>query len=111
MEEAGLKQKITDLEAGHSGNLQQVENFLELVKAASNLHELAFPEERRNLAKKLTSNLGAGPKNVDITLNAEAQEIANRPLLLYSSPNRGVPRTWDSLLAKLAQVLGEKLAA
>ena len=111
MEEAGLKQKMTDLEAGHSGTLVRVEKFLELIKAASHLHNLAIPEEKRTLAKKLTSNLGAGPKNVAITLNAEAQEIANRSLLLCGSPNRGVPRTWDKLLTRLVNVFEHEQAA
>lgn len=84
MEEAGLKQKIADLEAGRSDTLVRVEKFLELVKSASNLHNLAIPEEKRVLAKKLTSNLGAGPNNVAITLVAEAQEVANRHQLLCS---------------------------
>ena len=111
MEEAGLKQKIADLEAGRSDTLVRVEKFLELVKSASNLHNLAIPEEKRVLAKKLTSNLGAGPNNVAITLVAEAQEVANRHQLLCSSPNRGVPRTWDSLMQRLMQVFEHEQAA
>jgi len=111
MEEAGMKQKIDDLEAGCSDTLIRVEKFLELVKSASNLDNLAIPEEKRVLAKKLTSNLGIGPKNVAITLNAEAQEIANRSQLLCSSPNRGVPRTWDTLLTRLVNMFNEKQAA
>ena len=111
MEEAGLKQKMADLEAGHSDTLVQVEKFLELVKSASNLHNLAIPEEKRTLAKKLTSNLGAGPKNVAITLNAEAQEIANRSLLLCGSPNRGTPRTWDTLMTRLMEIFAHDQAA
>jgi dsDNA-specific endonuclease/ATPase MutS2 len=111
MEEAGMKQKIADLEAGCSDTLIRVEKFLELVKSASNLDNLAIPEEKRVLAKKLTSNLGIGPKNVAITLNAEAQEIANRSQLLCSSPNRGVPRTWDTLLTRLVNMFNEKQAA
>jgi DNA invertase Pin-like site-specific DNA recombinase len=111
MEEAGLKQKIADLQAGRSDTLVRVEKFLELIKTASNLHNLAMPEEKRALAKKLTSNLGAGPKNVAITLTAEAQEIANRPKLLCSSPDRGVPRTWDILLTRLVTVFENEQAA
>lgn len=111
MEEAGLKQKIAALEAGHSETLEQVEKFLELVKGASNLHKLAILEEKRNLTKRLTSNLGAGPKSVAITLNAEAQEIANRSLLPCSSPNRGVPRTWDAILMHLVQAFEKEQAA
>jgi hypothetical protein len=111
LEEAGLKQKIADLEAGHSGTLTRAEEFLELIKAASNLHRLAIAGEKRTLAKKLTSNLGAGPKSVAIALNADAQEIANRSELLCSSPNRGVHRTWDRLLTHLVKSLDGRQAA
>lgn len=104
MEEAGLKQTMSDLEADRSQTLARAEQFLELIKAASNLHECAIADEKRTLAKTLTSNLAIGPKKVEITLNAEAQKIANRQLVLDSSPNRGVHRTWDKLLTELVRM-------
>ena len=111
MEESGLKQKIADLEAGQSDTLVQTEKFLELVKSASNLHNLAITEEKRTLAKYLTSNLSAGPKYVEITLNAEAQVIAERPQLLSGRPNRGIPRTWDAILTHLVELFANEQAA
>jgi hypothetical protein len=80
-----------------------LENYLELIQAASNLHNLVLPAEKRVLVKKLTSNLSVSPEKPAITLRAEAQMIAERRILLDGSPNRGVPRTWDRLLKQLAR--------
>jgi site-specific DNA recombinase len=104
-EEAGLKQRIQNLETGNDAVLLRLEEYLELVQTASNLDKLTLPEERRMLVKKLTSNLTVGPDNAVITLQNAAQVIADRPKVLYSSPNRGVPRTWNTILAKLAAQL------
>jgi hypothetical protein len=101
VEEAALKQKMRDLEAGRDESLPNLEEYLELIQSASNLHKMTLVQEKRALVKKLTSNLSVGPGNPTITLQNEAQLIADRPKVLSSSPNRGVPRTWKQLLPKL----------
>lgn len=111
LEEAGVKQRIQDLEAGNDAALARLENYLELIQAASNLHEMTLPYEKRTLVKKLTSNFALGPENAVITLTNAAQEIANRSLVLSGSPNRGVPRTWDELLTRLVRVFESEQAA
>lgn len=105
LEEAGVKQRMQDLEAGNDAALTRLENYLELIQAASNLHKMTLPYEKRTLVKKLTSNLALGPDNAVITLKTSAQEIANRSLVLSGSPNRGVPRTWDRLLKRLTSII------
>jgi hypothetical protein len=40
-------------------------------------------------------------KNIEITLAAPYDLIANRPKTSYSAPYRGTPRTLDALLKKL----------
>jgi hypothetical protein len=111
VEEAALKQKVRDLEAGRDATLPNLEEYLELIQSASNLHKMALPQEKRALVKKLTSNLSVGPKNLTITLQNEAQLIANRSLVPNSSPNRDVPRTWNKLLTDLVQVFENGHAA
>jgi len=101
LEEAGVKQRMQDLEAGNDVALGRLENYLELIQTASNLHNLTLPYEKRTLVKRLTSNLALGPENAVITLKGAAQVIANRSLVLSGRPNRGVPRTWNSILKKL----------
>jgi site-specific DNA recombinase len=103
VEEAALNQKMRDLDAGKDATLPNLEEYLELIQSASKLHKMALPQEKRDLVKKLTSNLSVGPENPIITLQGEAQWIANRPKVLSGSPNRGVPRTWDALLKKLVK--------
>jgi DNA invertase Pin-like site-specific DNA recombinase len=105
LEEAGVKQRMQDSEAGNDATLSHLENYLELIQTASNLHKMTLPYEKRTLVKKLTSNFLLGPENAVITLTNAAQVIANRSLVLSGSANRGVPRTWNKLLKRLVKIL------
>jgi len=100
-EEAGLKQRTADLEAGHYDTLSRLEKFLELAQAASNLYKIALPLEKRDFVKKLTSNLGVSRNYVAVELKNGARLIANRSLLIGCRPHRGVHRTLDALLTQL----------
>jgi DNA invertase Pin-like site-specific DNA recombinase len=100
-EEAGLKQRMQDLEAGNDAAVAHLEEYLELIQSASNLHKLTLPQEKRILVKKLTSNLALSPENAAITLGNAAQLIANRPKVLEGRPNQGIPRTWNAILEQL----------
>lgn len=111
LEEAGVKQRMHDLEAGNDAALARLENYLELIQTASNLHKMTLLHEKRTLVKRLTSNLALSPENAVITLKSAAQMIANRPLVPSGRPNRGVPRTWDRLLTRLVGVLEYERAA
>ena len=102
-EEAGVKQRMHDLEIGNDAALTRLEEYLELVQTASNLQKMTLPQEKRTLVKRLTSNLALSPERAVITLRNAAQLIANRSLVLSGSPNRGVPRTWNSILKRLAE--------
>lgn len=100
-EEAGLKQRMQELGAGDDAALTRLEEYLELIQTASNLHEIALTQEKRALVKKLTSNLTIGPENPVITLRNAAQLIAIRPKVPSGAPNRGIPRTWNAILKQL----------
>jgi anion-transporting ArsA/GET3 family ATPase len=101
VEDNELKKRIEDIQAGDDRSLLNLEDYLERVKTASNLHKLTNPLEKRELVKILTSNLRISDENPAITLITEAQIIANRAQVLSGSPHRGIPRTWDTLLKKL----------
>jgi hypothetical protein len=103
LEQAEAKRQIVDIEAGDDAVVGRLEEYLELVETASNLYKVTQVQEKRSLVKKLTSNLSVGPKYAAITLHSAAQLIADRPDVSSGSPNRGVPRTWDRLLAQLAE--------
>jgi DNA invertase Pin-like site-specific DNA recombinase len=100
-EEAGLKQKIADLETGQDGTLDCLEKFLELAKAASDIYKIAAPEEKREFIKKLTSNLSVDRDYVAIELKSSASLIANRSPFPSGSPHEGIPRTWSRILKEL----------
>ena len=103
-EEAGLKKRMADIEAGRSDSLARLEKFLEHTKAASTLYDLALPPEKRDFVKKLTSNIGVSGENIVITLNNEANVIANRPIVSSGSPRRGAHRTWEGILTTLLKM-------
>jgi hypothetical protein len=100
-------EKLAELERKDGNGLGRLENFLELARTASLLYKEALPEEKRDLLKKLTSNLKAVAKNVDVELTISAQLIANRRKTVCSALERGVPRTldvpqaWDGILEQL----------
>jgi hypothetical protein len=100
-EEAGLKQKLADLEEGRASALTRLEEFLELTKTASNLYNRALPNEKRDFVRKLTSNFGVRAEKIVITLTDGANEIANRRQVSSCALHRGVHRTWDNLLQRL----------
>jgi len=101
LEEAGIKQKLSDIEEGRSDALTRLDEFLELTKDASNLYNSAIPDEKRDFVKKLTSNFGVHAGNVVIALKDEAKEIANRHEVSGSALHRGTHRTWDAILTRL----------
>ena len=97
LEEAGLKEKLDALERNEGDALVRLEKFLELTKSASVLYTQALPEEKRDLLKRLTSNLKLAEKNVDVELKIPAQLIANRPKTSCCALERGAPRTGANL--------------
>jgi DNA invertase Pin-like site-specific DNA recombinase len=106
-EEAGLKQKIADLESGQYDTLDRLEKFLELARTASDLYKIAVPEEKREFVKKLTSNLGLDRDFVAVELKNSARLIADRSVLPTGRPLEGVPRTWNCILNKLLALFAE----
>jgi DNA invertase Pin-like site-specific DNA recombinase len=100
-EEAGLKQKMADLESGRDDTLDRLEKFLELAQTASELYKIAIPDEKREFIKKLTSNLSVDRDCVAVELKNSALLIANRSPFTSGSPPRGIPRTISGILKRL----------
>ena len=102
IQENVLKERLAALQTRKTGDsVAHLEKFLELVNTASFLYKRGLPEEKRDLVKRVTSNLVAGEENVAVALKKEVQMIAERTELPYSSPERGVHRTFDRILMQL----------
>ena len=80
----------------------RLSRFLELAGDANLLYKSGLAEEKRDFIKIVTSNRAVSVKNVEITLAAPFDQVANRNKITYGTPHRGTPRTLDALLKKLA---------
>lgn len=107
LEEREAREMIEVLEAGNSNALKRLEKFLELIKDAPFLYKHATPDEKRDLLRKLTSNLSASNKNVSVEPKASVALLLNRTKISNGAPSRGVHRTWSRLLKKLLKVFQE----
>jgi site-specific DNA recombinase len=107
LEEAGLKQKMNDLESGQDGTVDRLEKFLELAQTASELYKIAILAEKREFIKKLISNLSLDRDCVRVELKCGALLLANRSSFPSGSPHRGIPRTWSRILKRLVAMLAK----
>ena len=79
--------------------------FLELARRAKVLYQVGISEEKRDLLKLLTSNRVMRGKNVVVELSNPFADIANMRKTLHGAPRSDIPRTWEALLPKLADVI------
>jgi len=84
--------------------------FLELAGSAYLRHEMAIPEEKRDLLKNLTSNLTVDGKNVGVELQFPFHLVAEHHFLSHGAPYRDRPRTealLDTLIMRLVEILSK----
>jgi hypothetical protein len=81
--------------------------FLELASRAKILYEMAIPEEKRDLLKIISSNRVLNDKKVVVELSHPFDDIAKRHLNTDGAPYADIPRTWEALLPKLAEQIGQ----
>lgn len=101
LEQAKMKEKLTETEGGSMRAMDNLEKTVELAKSPSALYKAASPEEKRELLKTLLSDLSVCGKNVDITLAIPFRLIAEREKTSDGRPYRGTCRTWEQLFHKL----------
>ena len=77
---------------------------LELAGSALLSYEKAFPEEKRELVRIITSNRVASGKNVELKPSIPFREIADRFIYAGSAPGRDIPRTLDRMLERLIEL-------
>lgn len=100
-EEKGVEDRIREIESGGPTALDRTEKFLELANAADFLHKYAAPDEKRNLAKDLFSNLTVTLKNVAIEPKSSVALLVNRSKSACGSPTRVEDRTFTGILSEL----------
>jgi site-specific DNA recombinase len=81
------------------------EEFLELANSAYLCSKSAYPEEKRDLVKSLTSNLIANGKSVSIKLKIPFDIVARRPSFHSGAPQRDACRTISAWVRELLKIL------
>lgn len=110
LERKGLEDRLRELER-NAGSAADVLPYLELAESLPLSYEMAIPEEKRTLVRKLTSNLTVEGKNVVVALRSPFQEIANRERVLYCGPSRDTPRTGMPNLRQLLDIIINHVSA
>jgi site-specific DNA recombinase len=103
-EEGETREMIQRLNGGSSIGLQQMEEFLELVKNAPFVYKHANAAEKREMLRSLVSNLRVTDRNVSLEPKPGVHILINRPRIAYGAPSRGVHRTWNGILEALLKV-------
>jgi site-specific DNA recombinase len=104
LEQKAVQENLTNLQRHGGQGPRRLEEFLELLGNASLSHELASPEEKREMVSILTSNRHVDGKSLDLRPSLPFQEIANRFKDSSCAPERAIPRTWDRLLTILTKL-------
>jgi len=98
LEQKAAEENLTNLSQESQPFPDKLEKFLELAGNAWLSHEMAFPEEKREMVNIFTSNRVVKGKNVELKPSFPFQEVTNRFKNDDCGPERDVPRTWDRLL-------------
>lgn len=123
LEKKRLEERLSNLKNNPGSIVQVLEDFLELAGSAYLRHEMALPEEKRDLLKDLTSNCIVDGKNVSMELKLPFNDVAGRMKYSNGAPFRDRPRTlgrkrvasskhlskiWDPLILRLTEILSKE---
>jgi hypothetical protein len=103
LEEAGIKEKLAEIDRDPTSALATLEKTVELAKSPSIMYKTASVEKKRELLKTLLSNLTVSEKNIEITLALPFRLIAERQKIPEGRPYRGTCRTWEEILRQLIE--------
>ena len=78
-----------------------LKNFLELAGDAWLSHQMADPEEKRELLKIFTSNRFVDAKSLCLEPSIPFRDIANRFKNTGCDPQQDIPRIWDGIIEHL----------
>src|ERR1035437_9691843 len=102
LEQKTVEENLVNLTRKHGSSPDQLEIFLELAGNAWLSHQLAVPQDAREMLSIFTSNRQADGQKIALKPSLAFQEIANRPKIQDGAPERAIPRTWDKILDTLA---------
>jgi site-specific DNA recombinase len=103
-EQKSVEENLTSLHRQNTSEVGRVEKFLELLGNASLSHELATPDEKREMVRVLTSNLRVDGKKLELRPSIPFHDIVNRSKSDDGAPYRAIPRTWDKIFASLVKL-------
>ena len=109
-EKKGLEESLAELTGGTKSLPDRLAEFLELAGSAYLTYKMGLLEEKRDLLKIVTSNRKVDGKNMELMLYLPFSEIANRFQNANGGPYRDVPRTWDTLILRLSNILSKEPA-
>lgn len=101
-ERVAVREEIEKAQAGATIAERVFEKF-ELSNTAYLLYKSAIPDEKRELLKKVSSNLIAIEKNIAITLHNPLERLANFLKLACGDLYRDAPRTRAEVLFEIVQ--------
>jgi DNA invertase Pin-like site-specific DNA recombinase len=104
LDQKSVEESLTNLTRNKGSGPDQLEKFLELAGSVWMSHQMAFPEEKREMVNIFTSNRQVDGKKVDLKPSIPFREIANRVQTDHCGPHQDIPRTWDRILDHLAQL-------
>lgn len=107
-EKRTLEEKLAALDTGSSTGVKRLADFLERLDSSYYLYKSGMPEEKRDLVAHLTSNWSVERRTIDFSPLPEVRLVAERAENLFSRPKRDGPRTWDSLILRLAAILAKQ---
>lgn len=102
LEQKAVEEQLTNLNRARDASPEKIDKFLEQAGSAWLSHELAFPEEKREMVKIFTSNRVVSGKEIELKPSLPFADIVNRPILDDCSPERTIPRTWDKIIEELS---------
>ncbi|MEQ1762143.1 MAG: recombinase family protein [Pyrinomonadaceae bacterium] len=109
LQEQSLKEKMQSPQLDGREIVSELNDFFQLANSAYLSYELANPEERRDLVRKITSNLTVEGKYVSIKLKTPFDLVANRTPVQHGWPYRTAVRTITPLLEKVRQYIEKSL--
>lgn len=103
MEQKEVEERLAELERTRQSIPDRLFEFLELAGSAYLQYEMGLAEQKRDLVKIITSNRRVDGKKLEFTVTFPFDEVANRFKNANGAPYRGIPRTFDRLLARLVE--------
>jgi uncharacterized protein YueI len=104
LEQKAFEETLANLSRDNAHGPDRLEKFLELASNASLSHQMASPEEKREMVKILTSNRQVNGKNIELKPSIPFEAIEKRFETTTSPPERDIPRIWDRLLDILSKL-------